>query len=293
VAAFSHVKSDTIGDFTGTITGLNSQGSTTTIVATDLVRPSDWNSVHNFFQTITGNTLGTSTASGTNLVMGGTNGVQLSHSTAAGAATLWVQPAPLAGFIPPDKNHLHVAGQVGQGSFFVQPMNAPHFQADGLALPIIFSNSSNSSGSGTISWWVGVYTKNASTLSLLASSSHTSAFTMSGTAGSYSLYGGSRIYTFPWTTTFGGSNYWIGIGSRTTTAGANMSISQWLNSIQASTHSGEFGVASNATKQNVLGFGHYSATTSSVPGSIGFTQINGNSSLFQRNPAYFFRSGTV
>ena len=89
MAVYSHVKSDTVGDFTGTVTVFNSLGSTVTAAATDLVRPSDWNSAHNFYQTISGNTVGQSTGSGTNLVYGGTNGLSLSMSTGAGANTLW------------------------------------------------------------------------------------------------------------------------------------------------------------------------------------------------------------
>jgi len=42
----SHVKSNTIPDFTGTVTVNNSSGGTQTMAATDLVRPSDWNSAH-------------------------------------------------------------------------------------------------------------------------------------------------------------------------------------------------------------------------------------------------------
>lgn len=79
--AVSHVKSDTIGDFTGTITGFNSQGSTTTIAASDLVRPSDWNSAHNQFYTLTGNTTGNSTASGTNVILSGGQLISLGGST--------------------------------------------------------------------------------------------------------------------------------------------------------------------------------------------------------------------
>jgi hypothetical protein len=44
----SHAKSNTIADFTGTVTGWNSSGGTATVLATDLVRPSDWNSSHLF-----------------------------------------------------------------------------------------------------------------------------------------------------------------------------------------------------------------------------------------------------
>jgi hypothetical protein len=301
MTAVSHVKSDTIGDFTGTITGFNSQGSTTTIAATNLVRPSDWNSAHNFFQTISGNTSGdASTASGTNLVIGGTNNATVHLSTGAGAATLWVSGPNAGGGVTysgydPFKAAMEpVVGQQGQATWHIQPMNnAPAFQADRMVVPIVLTNSSNSSGSLTLSLWFGVYTRNVSTLSLVTSSSTSVAATMSGTAGSYSQYGGSRILTIPFTTTFGASDYWVGIASRSTTGGTNMSVSQWLASHPNSTHSGVFGAASNATAQRILGMGVYSASSSAVPGSIGFSQINGNSSLFQRAPVFYFASGTV
>lgn len=93
MAALSHVKSNTVGDFTGTVTVFDSRGSTATANATDLVRPVDWNSAHNFFQTLSGNTAGSSTMSGTNLVWQGGNNVTLSASTAAGAATVIVSAA--------------------------------------------------------------------------------------------------------------------------------------------------------------------------------------------------------
>jgi hypothetical protein len=64
MGAVSHVYNQTVADGT----------------ATSLVRPSDWNSAHNQFQTISGNTGGTSTFSGTNLVFAGGNNVTLSMS---------------------------------------------------------------------------------------------------------------------------------------------------------------------------------------------------------------------
>lgn len=75
--AVSHIKSDTIADWTGTVTVFNSQGSTATVAATDIVRPSDWNSVHNQFYTLTGNTTNSSTASGTNVVFSGAGNITL------------------------------------------------------------------------------------------------------------------------------------------------------------------------------------------------------------------------
>lgn len=67
-----HAKSQTVADGT----------------ATSVVRPSDWNSAHVLTQQISGNTLGSSTVAGTNLVLQGGNNVTLSASTAANAATI-------------------------------------------------------------------------------------------------------------------------------------------------------------------------------------------------------------
>lgn len=195
----------------------------------------------------------------------------------------------------PHRGAERVAGQQGQATLFVQPMwNVPAFQFGQFVMPVQFTNSSNSSGSATISWWVGIYTSNVSTLSRLMSTSHTTAFTMSGTAGSYSLYAGMRNYIIPWTSTISASDYWVGIVSRTTTGGTNMTISQWLASNPNSNMSGEFGVASNATKAAVpMGQGFYSATTSAIPDSIGFTQIQASGSLNLRPPIFFFQSRTI
>ena len=43
----AHVKNNTIADWSGTVTVGNSTGGTTTMAASDMVRPSDWNSGHN------------------------------------------------------------------------------------------------------------------------------------------------------------------------------------------------------------------------------------------------------
>ena len=76
--ALSHVKVDTIADLTGTVTVFDSAGITATVAATGLVRPSDWNSAHNQFITVGGNTVGGSTASGTNIIYQGAGIVTLS-----------------------------------------------------------------------------------------------------------------------------------------------------------------------------------------------------------------------
>lgn len=61
--------------------------------ATSVVRPSDWNSAHVQGQTLSGNTSGFSTVSGTNIVLQGGNNVTLSAVTAANAATIIISGA--------------------------------------------------------------------------------------------------------------------------------------------------------------------------------------------------------
>lgn len=70
--AISHVYSNAVPDGT----------------ATSVVRPSDWNSAHNLFQQLTGNTSGLSSVSGTNIVFAGGTNITLAGTTAAGAATV-------------------------------------------------------------------------------------------------------------------------------------------------------------------------------------------------------------
>lgn len=289
--AVSHVKSDTIADFTGTITGFNSQGSTTTIAATDLVRPVDWNSAHNQFYTLTGNTNGNSTASGTNVLFAGSGGITVGGSTGTIVISA-AAPFTQSGYHPyPDNEYF--PGQVGQGTLALEPERFPDFQCDRILIPVINTNSSNSSGSHTVSFWAGIYTRNVSTLSLLTSYSTSTGVTHSGTAGSYSLYSGLRLFSIPATTTFTAGQYWLGFLSRTTSGGANGTYSNLILSNLTNIFAGHFGVANNTTMQFTLGQGIYSATTSSLPGSIGFNQIRGSDAAALRNPIIMFASSTV
>lgn len=64
---------------------------------TNVVRPRDWNSAHLNVLTLTGNTAGVSTVSGTNIVLAGGPNVTLSASQGANAATLSFSAAPGGG----------------------------------------------------------------------------------------------------------------------------------------------------------------------------------------------------
>lgn len=106
MVAVSNSKSLTQPNFTGTVTVFNSAASTTTIAATNLVQPQDWNSGLNVFMTPQGNTAGTSAVSGTVVHLAGGNNITLSGSQGAGAATLSIQGVgPRSDMRPNDLNN--------------------------------------------------------------------------------------------------------------------------------------------------------------------------------------------
>lgn len=186
-----------------------------------------------------------------------------------------------------------VAAQIGQGSLQMQPYQPPAVQFDRIAIPVNYSNVSNSSNSMTVSFWMGTYTRNVSTLSLASSVSTSYNITNSGTVGSYSLYGGMRLLTMGYTNTLTEGQYYVGMLSRTTTGGgAGMTMSNMVASQINSTFSGVFGVASATSAQYTRGLGMYSATTNAMPSSIGFNQLVGQSSQYIRQPLFYVVSQT-
>ena len=271
---------------------------------------------NNWMHLLGANTAGNTTASGStiglsaiNLTLSGTNNSVVNISAPAtsslsgtGQVSISVNGSTISIGVPDGVTHSRynefkespmVVGAIGQASLHVQPWLIPNLHMDRVVLHNHMSNASNSSGSFTLSQWVGLYTKTGSTLSLLASTSASTNFTGSGTAGSYSWYGGLRAFTIGWTQTLTEGMYWIGVIHRTTSGGTNHTVSQVLNSNINSNYSGILGEGSNATKQWSLGLGIYTASTTAMPASIGFTQLNGTASIALRPPSLYFVSGTV
>lgn len=85
--AVSHAFTNNVPDATGTLS-VWFGATTATVAASDIVKPSDWNSAHVQVMTLGGNTAGVSTVSGTNIVFGGSNNVTLSGIQGANAATI-------------------------------------------------------------------------------------------------------------------------------------------------------------------------------------------------------------
>jgi hypothetical protein len=235
---------------------------------------------------------GTTSNNLSNIIFSNGNGVTFGLDGSTVTASVAVGGGVIESGYSPHGDYPLVVGQIGQGTLALDPDIFPDLTMNMVAMPINFSNAANSTGSFTVSNWLGLYTRNVSTISLAHSTSFTTGITFSGSANS-SLFQGWRNITFPWSTSVSGGRYWIGQIMRTTTGGVACSFSQYLASQVNTNFLGEFGVATNATKQLTLGQGFYSASTTVLPASIAFTQIQGSNSLAQRFPMVAFGYNTV
>ena len=233
---------------------------------------------------------GTSSASLGSIVFSDANGVQFGLSGSTITANAGASPRS---FYNPYGDLVMVAGQVGQGTLNINPNVMPSMTFDRVLLPINNTNAANSSGSHTLSFWLGIYTLNVSTLSLVTSNSVSYALTHSGNAGSYSLYSGMRHVSIPMSTSLSEGRYFIGVLSRTTSGGANGSYSQFQVSNLNSNFLGFFGSSHNTTMQFQPGIGVYSVTTAGIPGTIPISQLRGSDSAAQRPPVVVFANSTL
>ena len=231
----------------------------------------------------------TSSLVATGIISLSTNGSTISIGAPAGTATMW----------QPFNEAMNVAGQQGNAIMHFAPLPTPapaalgEVQINRLCIPLVLSNSTNSSGTVTLSYSFGLYTKNASTLSLAFSTSYTTAATFSGSVNN-STFAGVRLHTVPWTTTIPDGRYYVAHWSRTTTGGGNATFNQWLASQANSNYSGIFGANSNRSQQYPLGFGAYSVSFSTaMPSSVAISNIDGTGSLVARPPSWFMINGTV
>jgi hypothetical protein len=257
--AVSHVYSNTNADATGTVT-IWYGATTSALSATNLVRPSDWNSAHNQYVTISGNTSGSSTMSGTNIVFGGTNGITLSASSAAGAATMWIVGAPALSTYAPFNAIGMSTATVAAGNATSGPVSLYYFP---VAAPVSagimnmmfsasFTTNGTSSGRQTMGIGMAIYTRgtgaNSTTIGSFASASFSigvtgnnstytfnqptsTAYTGYGTGSTTSAgvsitsgYTGAKMFGFPINTLMTPGDYWIGLIATNSTSSVNVGL---------------------------------------------------------------------
>ena len=224
--------------------------------------------------------------SNSNNVSFGLNGSTLTATATATAAAAFTYP-----YFNPYDAYVQVTGVLGSNSLYFQPFQSPNVQFDRLVIPLYLTYST-ANASATLSFFWGLYTRNGSTLSLLTNISTAAGSQLSFSTANSSLYHGIRLFTAGITNTLTEGQYYIGLMSRATTAGASISFSNLVISQQNSTFSGLFGAASNATVQYTRGLGRYSATTAGLPAAVPFSDIQGNSSAFLRAPIFYLVSQT-
>lgn len=219
------------------------------------------------------------------ITVGYSNGsIQLSGATGGGGGGLTLS------YFNPQDAYVQVTGQQGNGTLHFQPMQAPDVTFDRVILPVVLSLTTNTCNL-TLTFRVGFYTRNGSSISLLSSTSTAMLETIS--TGNTTLYNGLRLLSIPMTYGLAASQYWVGIVSSSATAAANMSISQIVASQQNSTVSGPWGVSTNSSFQYTRGLGRYSAATNGLPNGVAFSQIYGMSSMVLRQPVFYLVSDTV
>jgi len=254
-----------------------------------------------------GNTAGsTGTVSTGNVVFVGSGAISLSQSTgAAGSAatisilgpatsslvgvgqisissagsTISVIGGPQLSFFNANPYAVTNTTQIGQGSVMISPVYDPEpFSASRADIFVSnsMSSSSNSSHAGAVSVYMGMYTRNGSTLSLASSGSQSYQWTNTSNNSIGSLTG-VRALSVPINVNYTGGDVWMGVMSLTTSSGNNWyTMSNYMVALPFGTQlQGVLGQASNNTYQYNLGMGLFSTTSNAMPASIGFSAITG------------------
>lgn len=228
------------------------------------------------FVNIGGNTTGTTAniSSGTVVLAGGTN-ITLSQNansiTIVGANT-----GTLSQWYPGFQGQFASRG-FGQSSVHIDPIWVPMYvsgTAVQVGMSVSLSTSSNSSHAGTLSWAVGIYTKNVSTLSLASSGSVSYAWSNTSDNSSASIQG-AKMISVPINHNMTPGNYWVAHLTQTASANTNwFTISNLM--VGNTANSGSFVGASSGTFQDALGHGHWSVVTAAMPSSMAFSDLRNN-----------------
>lgn len=247
VGVINHDKTLSQTDYTGTITAFDSLGSTITIAATDIIKPSNWNSVHDIAITLSGNTSNLSTAASiTNVVLAGGSNVTLSMATAGQAATITISGGIFGSDLRPNQLAQSTFVTLGQNSLYFQPIFPPNnVVASILQMPVSFSFTSSTNTriySLTLSAClyqidIGANSTRITSLTSVSASFGVSRVSNSATysininnstssSASSNLLLGAYILELPMATTFAaGGTYYLGLANSTASAGANSGMS--------------------------------------------------------------------
>lgn len=270
--------------YTGTLTVFNSQASTVTVAATDLVRPDDFNSAHNFFLTISGNTAGTSNASGTNLVFAGGPFVTLSMvPDASQGATMSLSGNPDVNYV----SRYTAFGREAATQTVALTLGSASFRVLRIYLPItftridipVYASAGTTSGTGSgsrtnaaaITSVFVLYTSDSnSSLNPIVGQSANTTYTWASNSANFSSLTGAKYVSFNIATSLVPGEYFCGwqISTATSSVGAStfnrtlsMSLSvQGVSSLSGSSFT-DFGVTASASTNSFFAGVHTNTIT--------------------------------
>lgn len=173
----THVYSSPVADATGTLT-IWQGSSTATVAASNLVKPSNWNSAHGLIQDIGGNTLGVSSVSGSNIVLAGGSNITLSGVQGANVGSVTI---------------IGGTGEVGTGTTFggTNISGSMTLNSAGLALSL----SGGAGGGGATS--AGAFAQSNTTLSTSGTLALSSLMFAGAGAASVGVSNGSIVISAP------------------------------------------------------------------------------------------------
>ena len=268
---------------------LNGASGTVTISAPNQVTESNTFGMSNL-----GNTSGTSgviSGSGLQMIIVGTNNITVSQSINGSSATLSISgpsPATLSFWEP----FMYIGNNtatdaLGNASWqFKYVGAAQNYSLTRGNIFVSFSISTitnNSTRTGSFSVWMGLYTRNASSLSLASSGSALHTFTFSSNQATSAT--GLRRVSVPITLSVTPGDYWIAIATRSSGSNASFTGNVFQHAGVAA-FNGDWAVAAANSNQILLGHGVYSASSTAVPGSVAFSQITGSNATTQRYPIF-------
>jgi hypothetical protein len=226
-----------------------------------------------------------SSISGTGLLSVSVNGSTISLGVAGTTESVWV---PYWGS--------QSAVQIGNGSIQVFPANMDrNFSASRADIYASVSGSTIalSTYAGTVSAFIGIYTRNASTLSLASSGSQSFSFSNSSNNNT-TAFSGLRNISVPINVNGSPQDAWLAVMTQTASANTNAwTASNMLIPGNAAPLAGLIGASANATQQQILGLGVFSVSSAAMPSSMAFSAIQGTGSAAAMIPAIVFHNVTA
>jgi hypothetical protein len=302
----SHAKSITVADATGTATGWF--GTTTvTVPASAIQLPSDWNSAHNIVYNLAGNTAGSSSVSGTDVVLAASGNITLSATNGSLLFSAGVPSDFTANeWRPLESGNNSTFSSVGQNSVYILPLRPDvNVSFTGILFPasISFVSSSNSQsvvytldyglysrGTGTASTTRSLMSSSRIVMTGSYSSNGTAGFTISQGAGSftttsngtafYTNLSGAKFFYMPFTATLNaGTDYAFGFRVSSTNA-VNTGPLRMALLHMTMINNTQFGLlnpttmqGSAATQRAAFDMGIFSATSGTLPSTYADSQL--------------------